>query len=179
MPENKDAALFPKRFDGRWVMLHRPVPRARGTSLDIWMSYSPDLVHWGRHRMLLRARRGGWWDANKIGLSTPPMETDKGWLILYHGVRETGSGSIYRVGVALLDLDDPRRVLRRSDKWIFGPRESYERMGDVDDVVFPCGWVRDGDKVRLYYGAADSCIALATASISDLVDYVLTCPEPD
>ena len=125
----------------------------------------------------MRARVGGWWDTKRIGLSTPPMETDEGWLVLYHGVRETVSGAIYRLGLVLLDLEDPVRVLRRSDRWIFGAREVYERSGDVDDVVFPCGWTRSGDEVRLYYGAADSCVALATARLADLVTFARTCPE--
>ncbi len=175
-PEDKDAALFPIRFNGLWAMLHRPmisVPHIEG---HIWLSFSPNLKHWGEHHVLLRARQGSWWDARKIGLSAPPMQTEEGWLVLYHGVRTTASGSIYRLGLALLDRDNPVKVLRRSDEWIFGPKAPYEREGDVDDVVFPCGWtVRDG-MVYMYYGAADSCIALATAKQKDLLDYVLGCP---
>jgi len=175
-PEDKDAAIFPVKINGLWAMLHRPVvgfPRIEG---HIWLSFSPNLKHWGEHHILLRARQGSWWDSNKIGLSAPPIQTKHGWLVVYHGVRMTASGSIYRLGLALLDLEKPVKVLRRSDEWVFGPKASYERDGDVDDVVFPCGWtVRDGT-VYMYYGAADSCIALATAKLKDLVDYVLTCP---
>jgi len=140
----------------------------------VWMSWSPDLVHWGDARVLLAARRGGWWDANKIGLGPPPLETPLGWLICYHGVRPTASGSIYRLGLAMLDLEDPRRVLTRGDEWVFGPHAPYERSGDVPDVVFPCGWLMDddGDTLRMYYGAADSTIGLATASLADLVDHL-------
>jgi predicted GH43/DUF377 family glycosyl hydrolase len=147
----------------------------------IWLSYSPDLKYWGDHQILFKARRGGWWDANKIGLSTPPLETPDGWLILYHGVRQTVGGAIYRLGIALVDLENPTRILKRSDEWIFGPNENYERDGDVDDVVFPCGWVHDKktDQVRLYYGGADSVIAVATAQLSDLLEYVRNCPESD
>jgi predicted GH43/DUF377 family glycosyl hydrolase len=175
-PEDKDAALFPVRFNGRWAMFHRPVAKLPNISTDIWLSFSPDLKHWGDHQEVIHARRGGWWDANKIGLSAPPMETEHGWLILYHGVRTTASGSIYRLGLALLDIEDPTRVIRRSEEWIFGPKAHYEREGDVDDVVFPCGWLRKNRRVLMYYGAADSCIALATASLDDLVDYILKCP---
>lgn len=175
-PEDKDAALFPVKFNGLWAMLHRPVVSFPHIAGNIWLSFSPNLKHWGQHQVLLNARQGSWWDANKIGLSAPPMQTEQGWLMLYHGVRMTASGSIYRLGLALLDKDDPAKVLRRSDEWIFGPKASYEREGDVDDVVFPCGWtVRDG-LVYMYYGAADSCIALATAKLDDLLDYVLSCP---
>ncbi|OQA87764.1 MAG: Beta-1,4-mannooligosaccharide phosphorylase [bacterium ADurb.Bin236] len=171
-PEDKDAALFPRRFDGRWAMIHRPVPHITGAGAHIWISYSPDLKHWGDHRMLIPARRGGWWDANKIGLSPPPIETQDGWLILYHGVRVTGSGVIYRLGLALLDLNNPGRLIARSDEWVFGPSEGYELFGDVDKVVFPCGWIRDSDKILLYYGGADSCIALATASLSEMLSWL-------
>ena len=128
----------------------------------------------------MHARRGAWWDGGKIGLCTPPIETAEGWIMLYHGVRLTCSGAIYRLGLALLDLDDSLRVLRRSEEWVFGPAEWYERQGDVADVVFPGGWVLD-DKtglVRMYYGGADTCIALATVSISDLLEYLRKCPEP-
>ncbi|HPC47129.1 MAG TPA: glycosidase, partial [Deltaproteobacteria bacterium] len=123
-------------------------------------------------QILLPARKGAWGDANKIGLSPPPLETPEGWLILYHGVRSTASGCIYRLGLALLDLEDPRRVVMRSDEWVFGPQEPYETVGDVDKVVFPCGWIVQGDTVRLYYGAADRCIALATADLCDMLDWL-------
>lgn len=178
-PEDKDAALFPRRFNGKWALLHRPMPAFHNMGAHIWISYSPDLKHWGDHQILFKARRGGWWDANKIGLSPPPLETPEGWLILYHGVRSTASGSIYRLGLALLDLENPSKVLHRSDEWVFGPSEIYEKEGDVDDVVFPCGWIYDKeiDQVRLYYGGADSCVAVATAKLSDLLDYIKTCPE--
>ena len=163
-PEDKDAALLPRRINGYWAMIHRPV-----TSLGahMWISYSPDLHHWGNHKIILEARRGGWWDANKIGLCSPPIETSKGWLMIYHGVRNTASGSIYRLGLALFDLERPEVCLQRGDSWMFGPEASYERGGDVSDVVFPCGQTigADGDTVHLYYGAADSCMALATGSI--------------
>jgi beta-1,4-mannooligosaccharide/beta-1,4-mannosyl-N-acetylglucosamine phosphorylase len=175
-PDDKDAALFPVRFDGRWAMLHRPVGSG-WMGAHIWVSFSPDLKHWGDHKIVLRARSGGWWDANKIGLSPPPLETPEGWLMLYHGVRHTPSGCIYRLGLALLDRNNLTRVLRRGDEWVFSPKVPYERDGDVDDVVFPAGWVLEGDMLRIYYGGADSCIALATASLRDVLDYLRQCPE--
>jgi predicted GH43/DUF377 family glycosyl hydrolase len=169
-PENKDAALFPVRFDGRWALVHRPV--SDGFGANMWISFSPDLKHWGDHRLLLEARAGGWWDAGKIGLSPPPLKTDQGWLILYHSVRPTASGSIYRLGLALLDLEDPRRVLKRSSEWLFSPSETYERVGDVGNVVFPCGWTLVDDEIRVYYGAADMSIALATGRLSELLAWL-------
>ncbi len=171
-PEDKDAALFPTQFGGRWAMLHRPVPRFAGVGAHIWISFSPDMKHWGDHQILIPARKGGWWDADKVGLSPPPLPTEKGWLVLYHGVRSTASGCIYRLGLALLDRQDPGRLLARSDEWVFTPEEDYETVGDVDKVVFPCGWVVDGDDIRLYYGGADKCIALATARVSELLNWL-------
>ena len=168
-PDNKDAALFPVRFGRRWAMIHRPVSTMTGGG-DIWISFSPDLRHWGDHQLLLQARTGPWWDSGKIGLSPPPLRTAEGWLMMYHGVRHTCAGALYRLGLALLDLDDPRRVIRRSREWIFGPSRRYEIEGDVGYVTFPCGWVLDGqDELRLYYGAADTSMALATASLAELL----------
>ena len=106
-PEDKDAALFPQKFDGRWGLIHRPAARGSEHGAHVWLSWSPDLRHWGDSQILLPARKGAWWDADKIGLGPPPLLTDQGWLLCYHGVRVTVSGSIYRLGLALLDRDDP------------------------------------------------------------------------
>ncbi|MBE0646059.1 MAG: glycosidase [Bacteroidetes bacterium] len=170
-PEDKDAALFPHRIGGHWAMIHRPVS---ATGAHMWMSYSPDLRHWGSHKLMLAARRGGWWDANKIGLTAPPIETPDGWLVIYHGVRQTASGAIYRLGLALFDLQTPELCLQRSDEWVFGPEEPYEQFGDVENVVFPCGYTiaPDGDTINLYYGAADMSIALATGSIKAVLEWM-------
>jgi predicted GH43/DUF377 family glycosyl hydrolase len=173
-PEDKDAALFPRRFDGRWALIHRPVSTTPRLRADIWLSWSPDLRHWGYPAALLQAREGSWWDAHKVGLSTPPLLTSQGWLLLYHGVHITAAGAIYRLGLALLDETRPDRVLARSNEWIFGPEAPYERSGDVPEVVFPCGWLLgdDGDTLRMYYGAADSSVCVATASLSALLDWL-------
>ncbi len=175
-PEDKDAALFPTTFNGRWGLIHRPVPAMSGLGTHVWLSFSPDLRHWGETRVLLAARRGGHWDANKIGLGPPPLLTKDGWLLCYHAVRETASGSIYRLGFALLDTDDPSMVLGRSNDWVFGPQEPYELSGDVPGVVFPCGWILrdDGDTVHLYYGAADKVVCLAEASLLKILDHLET-----
>jgi predicted GH43/DUF377 family glycosyl hydrolase len=171
-PEDKDAALFPVRFGDRWAMLHRPVPAFPGTGAHIWISFSPDMYHWGEHRVLIHARKGGMWDAGKIGLSPPPIRTERGWLVLYHGVKMTAGGCIYRLGLAMLDLENPAKLTHRADEWVFAPEESYELAGDVDKVVFPCGWVVRGDEIRLYYGGADKCIALATGSLREIVGWL-------
>jgi predicted GH43/DUF377 family glycosyl hydrolase len=166
-PEDKDAALLPRRINGYWAMIHRPVTP---TGAHMWISYSPDMRHWGNHKVILEARRGGWWDANKIGLCSPPIETAKGWLTIYHGVRQTAAGSIYRLGLALFDLEKPEVCLQRGDSWMFGPEAPYECSGDVKNVVFPCGQTigEDGDTIHLYYGAADTCMAMATGSVRAL-----------
>ncbi len=171
-PEDKDAALLSRRIGGRWAMIHRPVPRIGRA--HIWMSFSPDLRHWGDHTVVLKARRGGWWDAGKIGLSPPLIETPEGWLMMYHGVRVTAGGCLYRLGLALFDLDDPTQCMLRSTKWIFGPEADYERTGDVGDIVFPCGYTisDDGDAISLYYGAADTSISLATGRITEMLDWL-------
>ena len=170
-PEDKDAALLPHRIDGQWAVIHRPVS---GPRAHMWISFSPDLHNWGAHKLMLEARRGAWWDATKIGLSSPPIETPQGWLMIYHGVRQTAAGCLYRLGLALFDLQSPERCLMRGDEWIFGPQESYEQHGDVGNVVFPCGHTvaPDGDTIRLYYGAADTSIALATGSVRTMLEWL-------
>lgn len=175
-PEDKNAALLPRRIGGRWVLLHRPVVGYEDA--HIWVSYSDDLLNWGDSGILMECRRGAWWDAQKIGAGPPPLETPEGWLLLYYGARKTTTGSIYHAGLALLDLEKPGRVIRRSEEWVFGPRETYEVVGEESNVILPCGWVAEGDALRLYYGAADTCVAVATASLAQVLDYVLSCPEP-
>ena len=171
-PENKDAALFPEQIGGRFAILHRPV--ASGTPPGIWIGRSLDLAYWGDHEPVLPAGHAGAWDSSKVGLGPPPLPTAEGWLLLYHGVRETASGAIYRCGLALLDRDHPERVLARSASWALAPEAAHERVGDVGNVVFPCGWtlLEDGDTLHLYYGAADSCVCVATASLGALLAHL-------
>jgi predicted GH43/DUF377 family glycosyl hydrolase len=140
----------------------------------MWISFSTDLRQWGNHKIMLEARRGAWWDANKIGLSPPPIETPEGWLVIYHGVRQTAAGCIYRLGLALFDLDAPERCILRGDEWVFAPEAPYELSGDVANVVFPCGYTvaKDGDTMNLYYGAADTSICLATGSIRQMLAWI-------
>jgi predicted GH43/DUF377 family glycosyl hydrolase len=170
-PEDKDACLLPYRIGEYWALIHRPVTPLEA---NMWISYSSDLRHWGSHKLMLEAHKGGWWDANKIGLSPPPIETPKGWLVLYHGVKHNAAGSLYRIGLALFDLKTPERCLKRGSEWIFGPEEDYERNGDVGYAVFPCGHTLapDGDTLRIYYGAADTSIGLATGSLKEMLDWL-------
>ena len=170
-PDDKDAALLPRRIDGNFALIHRPTT---DLGAHIWISLSPDLRNWGTHKAMLSARKGGHWDANKVGLSPPLIETERGWLMLYHGVRHTASGALYRIGLALFDRDAPDVLLARGDSWVFGPETDYERHGDVPNVTFPCGYTigDDGDTLHLYYGAADTSIALATGSVRALLSWL-------
>jgi predicted GH43/DUF377 family glycosyl hydrolase len=170
-PDDKDAALLPRRVNGNFALIHRPV---HDSGAHVWISYSPDLRNWGGHKVMLQARRGAWWDANKVGLSPPPIETAEGWLMIYHGVRHTAAGALYRIGLALFELERPDVCLARGDSWIFGPETAYERQGDVSNAVFPCGVTvgDDRDTVFIYYGAADTSVAVATASIRALLAWL-------
>jgi len=177
-PEDKDACLFPRRFKGRFALIHRPIVRGEA---HMWISFSPDLKHWGDHRLLIKTRHA-YWDCHRVGLACQPIETEFGWIVFYHGVRNTTAGAVYRLGLALLDTEEPWKVLRRSDEWVLGPREIYEHVGDVGGVIFPTGATisKETDQFNLYYGAADCTVAVATAPFSEIVDYIMSCsPEAD
>jgi beta-1,2-mannobiose phosphorylase / 1,2-beta-oligomannan phosphorylase len=176
--EDKNAALLPERVNGKWILFHRPMNAFGGSRGAIFLSRSDDLFSWSLPEPVLQPRYGAWWDSLRIGIGPPLVKTEHGWLLIYHGVKETVAGCIYRVGLAMLDLTEPTRVLSRLPDWVFGPTASYERQGDVPNAVFPCGLVPDesSDVVRLYYGAADTSICLATANLDDLVNTVMTGP---
>jgi len=178
-PEDKNASLLPRRIDGHFVLLHRPVSSTSHRA-DVWLSRSTDLRSWTTPEPVFGARPGPWWDAVRVGMGPPPIETEHGWLGVYHGVKQMVNGAIYRVGLVLLDLEQPSRVLRRTDSWVLGPAAPYEMAGDVPNVVFPTGLLHDPetDELRLYYGAADTCVAVAVADRSEVLDYLLSCPEP-
>ncbi|MBN1670038.1 MAG: glycosidase [Kiritimatiellae bacterium] len=170
--DNKNAVLFPRKINGLYAMLHRP---ASGGG-SIWIAYSPDLIYWGRSEMVVPPRGGPWWDGLRVGAGVTPIETECGWLVLYHGVKGMVSGPIYRVGAVLLDRENPARMIARSRRWFLGPETSYERLGDVGNVVFPCGGFVRGSELWVYYGAADSSVCLATISVPDMLDTVLSEP---
>jgi predicted GH43/DUF377 family glycosyl hydrolase len=180
--DDKDAALFPRQFDGHWLLIHRPLPHPAQAGIvpgNIYLSRSTDLKNWAAPELLLAARGSGWWDAGRIGLGPPPLKTPEGWLILYHGIRVTASGSLYRSGLALLDLEDPMKVIARATDFVFGPETAYERSGDVPNVVFPEGWVLDpnGHTLRVYYGAADSSVCLVSAEVPALLAFLQDASE--
>ncbi len=159
----KNGALFPRTVGGKFLLLKRPGP---GSS--IWLSYSDDLVFWGSSTVVMTPR-GGYWDSDRIGAAAPPIELDEGWLLIYYGERTTSAGPLVRLGAAILDRDDPSRVVARSNIPILTPREKYERIGDVPNVVFSCGALLEDGLVKLYYGASDSCICLGTATPEEIV----------
>jgi beta-1,2-mannobiose phosphorylase / 1,2-beta-oligomannan phosphorylase len=178
-PEDKNASMLPRRVDGKWIMFHRPASRISGRA-DVWLSRSSDMNSWSAPEPVFGARSGAWWDAVRVGIGPAPLETEHGWLGIYHGVKDTVSGVIYRMGLVLLDLDNPAHVIRRSDEWLLGPAEPYEMIGDVGNVVFPTGLVHDpeSNQVRIYYGAADTSVAMASADLDDVMAYLLNCPQP-
>jgi predicted GH43/DUF377 family glycosyl hydrolase len=160
-PSNKDAVLFPGKIGGLYWKIDRPSAQHRR---DIWINQSPDLLHWGQNRILMEPRQGSW-EQSKIGASTPPIKTAKGWLMIYHGVRGFGISSIYRQGVVLLDLKKPWKIIARSKIPFLAPEKDYERTGDVPNVVFSTGWIRESNgDIKIYYSGADMNICLAQTS---------------
>jgi predicted GH43/DUF377 family glycosyl hydrolase len=162
--ENKNVTIFPRRIEGLYMMAHRTASAFNGPNM--WISYSPDLLHWGDHRMLMSPRPDRW-DARRIGAGAPPIETTEGWLMVYHGVNPKDG---YCAGVALLDLEDPTRVRHRSEEALLAPEEDYEVSGFFERVVFPTGLVLiQNGSMMLYYGVADRSVAAAQTSVEDLI----------
>jgi predicted GH43/DUF377 family glycosyl hydrolase len=159
-PDNKDAALFPRKVNGRYCAFHR-IPSS------MWIAWSDDLVTWGDYQRIMDPRPACY-DDWKLGAGGPPIETDRGWLVIYHGV---DMSRVYRLGVAMLDLDDPSRVINRPVEPVLVPEEPWELVGDVPNVVFTCGTAELGDDYYIYYGGADRVIALATANKRGLLDF--------
>lgn len=176
LPDNRVPCLFPEKINGKFWRLDRPyrvAPNDNHELGNIWVSQSPDLIHWGRHRPLLHTGYA-FWANEKIG-PTPPIRTEAGWLVLVHGVSSSCAGRIYRLGAILLDLDDPTRLIGRTTSYVLSPDELYEQNGRVPNVVFACGALGDYEnrQVKLYYGCADTHIGLATANMDELVELCL------
>jgi beta-1,4-mannooligosaccharide/beta-1,4-mannosyl-N-acetylglucosamine phosphorylase len=167
-PKNRGASLFPEKINGLYWKFDRP-GGGDGSGGDIWISSSPDLVNWGNFQPVLAAGYR-YWNTQKIG-PTPPIKTPDGWLEIIHGVFVPAGGTYYYVGAILLDLDEPWRIIGKTNSWILAPKTDYERAGNCDNTVFPCGALGDLDKdeLRLYYGATDDKICLATGSVQELV----------
>ena len=166
----KGGALFPTKINGRYAVLKRPRPGA-----SIWLSYSDDLEFWGDDAAVMTPR-GGYWDSTRIGVGMAPVQIDEGWLVVYYGEKSTSAGPLVRLGAAVLDRDDPSRVLARSNIPILSPREKYERIGNVPDVVFSCGGLLRDGQVHVYYGASDSCMCRGMAEVDEIIN---VCREGD
>ena len=175
MPFNRNGVLFPRRVKGQYLMLSRPSDSGHTPFGDIFVSESPDLVHWGRHRHVM-APRAWTWESTKIGAGPTPIETDEGWLLIYHGVLTSCNGFVYSMGAALLDLDEPWKVVARSRDFLLSPQVLYDQVGDVPNVVFPCAALLDRSTGRLtvYYGGADTVVCLAHGYLPEIVEFVRT-----
>ena len=170
LPYNRNAVLFPRKINGKYGILHRPSDTGHTPYGDIYFAVSDDLVHWGRHRYVFGPTSG--WQGTKVGAGPVPIETDAGWLVIYHGVRTSCSGFIYCAGAAILDIDKPWKTLYRTRDYILAPTENYECVGDVPNVVFPCAALVDAQgKITLYYGCADTVLGVAYAQIDELIDF--------
>jgi beta-1,4-mannooligosaccharide/beta-1,4-mannosyl-N-acetylglucosamine phosphorylase len=173
LPYNRNGVLFPKKFGGKFVILNRPSDNGHTPFGDIYLSHSPDLTYWGKHRLVMKTR-SYWWKNVKLGAGPIPIETSEGWLLIYHGVCQSCSGFIYSIGAAILDLYEPFKVIADCANYILTPEESYETTGFVPNVAFPCATVQDADtgRIAIFYGAADTCCALAFTHVDELVDYI-------
>ncbi|MBR4515281.1 MAG: glycoside hydrolase family 130 protein [Lachnospiraceae bacterium] len=173
LPFNRNAVLFPRKINGNFVMLSRPSDSGHTPFGDIFVSESPDLTYWGKHRHVM-GRSSEWWESLKIGGGAAPIETTEGWLLFYHGVSGTCNGYVYSIGGAILDIDNPSIVKYRCENFILTPEAEYEERGFVPNVTFPCATIHDPEtgRIALYYGAADSYVALAFTELEPIVDYI-------
>jgi len=172
LPFNRNGVLFPRRIDGKFVMLNRPSDNGHTPFGDIYLSQSPDMIYWGEHRYVMGRRSG--WESTKIGAGPIPIETPEGWLMIYHGVLTSCNGFVYSFGAALLDLDKPWKVISRGEPYLLSPQTLYECVGDVPNVAFPCAALYDEPTQRLaiYYGGADTVTALAFCKLDELLDWL-------
>ncbi len=173
--DDRDVILFPEKINGKYAMLHRPkewVGEEYGTDYPaIWIRFSDDLLVWNQPSTMIIAGKNGTWE-DKVGGSTPPLKTDKGWLVIYHGVESGGTG-FYRVGAVILDLEDPTKVIGRTEDFIMEPEFDYEIEGFYKGCVFPTGNVIIDNTLYVYYGAADKNIGVATCNVKELVNFIL------
>jgi beta-1,4-mannooligosaccharide/beta-1,4-mannosyl-N-acetylglucosamine phosphorylase len=170
LPFNRNGVLFPRKIGGRYAMLSRPSDDGHTPFGDVFYSESPDLCFWGRHRHVLGTVPNSW-QSTKVGGGPVPIETPEGWLLIHHGVLTSCNGFVYAAGVALLDLEQPWRVLARAAPYVLAPETDYECVGDVPNVVFPCAALQDGNRLAIYYGAADTVTCLAFAYVDELISF--------
>lgn len=174
LPYNRNAVLFPRKINNRFVMLSRPCDNGHTAFGDIFLTESPDMEFWGHHRHVM-GKSENWWENLKIGGGAAPIETTEGWLLFYHGVVNTCNGYVYSIGVAILDINEPSKVLHRCSNYILSPEEWYEERGFVPNVCFPCAALTDADtgRIAIYYGCADSYVGVAFTTVQEIWDYIL------
>lgn len=179
IPFNRNGVLFPRKINGTYKILSRASDNGHTPFGDIFLSESKDLVYWGKHRHVMERGGSGWWQGLKIGGGPAPIETSEGWLLLYHGVANTCNGYVYSIGGAILDINEPSIVKYRSRNYLLTPEKPYEEVGFVPNVVFPCATIHDPEtgKIAIYYGAADSVVALAFTTIDTIIDYIKSTHE--
>ncbi|WP_172254099.1 glycoside hydrolase family 130 protein [Saccharibacillus deserti] len=179
LPFNRNGVLFPRRIGGNYVMLSRPSDSGHTPFGDVFLSESPDLLYWGKHRHVMSKGGKGWWQSVKIGGGPAPIETSEGWLMFYHGVTGTCNGLVYSMSAVILDLDDPSKVKYRSGNFVLTPEEWYEERGFVANVIFPCATLHDADtgRIAVYYGAADTYVGIAYTTVDEIVRYVIDTDE--
>ena len=172
LPHNRNGVLFPRKINGKYMMLSRPSDNGHTPFGDIFLSESPDLTYWGKHRKVMT--KGSSWEALKIGPGPVPIETDEGWLMIYHGVILTCNGYVYSIGAAILDLESPSKVLHRAKPFILTPEVEYEMVGFVPNVCFPCATMCDAETGRLaiYYGCADTYTGIAFGKVDEIIQFV-------
>ncbi len=173
IPFNRNAVLFPRKINDKFVMLSRPSDSGHTPFGDIFLSESPDMTYWGKHRHVM-SPSSVWWESVKVGGGAAPIETSEGWLMFYHGVTGTCNGLVYSIGAAILDIDNPSIVKYRCNNFILTPENWYEERGFVPNVAFPCATIHDSEtgRIAIYYGAADSYVALAFTQLDDIIDYI-------
>jgi len=173
LPFNRNGVLFPRKINEKYVMLSRPSDNGHTPFGDIFLSESPDMIHWGKHRHVMSTVNGSW-QSTKIGAGPAPIETSEGWLVFYHGVLTSCNGFVYSMGAALLDIDEPWKVLYRTKPYLLSPQMLYECVGDVPNVVFPCAALPDPDtgRIAIYYGGADTVVNLAFTEVNELVRFI-------
>lgn len=172
LPFNRNGVLFPRKIGGNFAMLSRPSDNGHTPFGDIFYSESPDMTYWGKHRHVMGRAAG--WQSTKVGGGPIPIETTEGWLLIYHGVLCSCNGFVYSAGAALLDIDQPWKVLYRTEPYIMSPQTLYECVGDVPNVAFPCAALCDAEtgRIAIYYGAADTVVALAFTQVDELIAYI-------
>ena len=177
LPFNRNGVPFPRKIKGKYAMYSRPSDNGHTPFGDIFYSTSPDMIHWGCHRHVMSPAGG--WESTKVGMGPIPIETNKGWLVFYHGVLTSCNGFVYSFGAALMDLDEPWKVIVRGRYYLMSPQTIYECAGDVPNVVFPCAALVDAATGRLaiYYGAADTVTGLAFGYVEDVIDYIKSYPR--